>query len=283
MTGQANRDQNGSDPRKVGATPDVTFRTTWPSSGNHAEMAGLCPYPFPYQIWFDGDAMGMRSADMRRAEMPPPTAATHATNRPPTTPHGLPGRNSWPGWGRSFRWSARGAAVPLAGLSFDDAMIMEVHASGFRAHFHPPFKPQCKVSSTLSRPWKTSRLNSRPNCSSSWPSGCGVSKPHSRNRESSRKNNCSYGSTKMSVRWNGFEPDREAIHRFECRTRGLRTATRRFACDCQRCGGQRLGTCLKRVFGGRGDSQPRQTSGKRRSRVAERRKPTSAGSGCLDE
>jgi hypothetical protein len=24
----------------------------------------------------------------------------------------------------------------------------------------------------------------------------------------------------MSVRWNGFEPDREAIHRFECRTRG---------------------------------------------------------------
>jgi hypothetical protein len=55
--------------------------------------------------------MGMRSADMRRAEMPPPTAATHATNRPPTTPPGLRGRNSWPGWGRSFRSSARGEAA----------------------------------------------------------------------------------------------------------------------------------------------------------------------------
>ena len=28
-----------------------------------------------------------------------------------TTRHGLPGRNSWPGWGRSFRLSARTAAV----------------------------------------------------------------------------------------------------------------------------------------------------------------------------
>jgi hypothetical protein len=46
--------------------------------------------------------MGMRSADMRRAEMPPPTAATHATNRPPTTPPGLRGRNSWRGWGGVF-------------------------------------------------------------------------------------------------------------------------------------------------------------------------------------
>ena len=46
--------------------------------------------------------MGMRSAAMRLAEMPPPTAATHATNHPPTTPRGSPGRNSWPGWARSF-------------------------------------------------------------------------------------------------------------------------------------------------------------------------------------
>jgi hypothetical protein len=50
-------------------------------------------------------------ADMRHAEMPPPTAATHATNRPPTTPPGLRGRNSWRGWGRSFRWSARGVVA----------------------------------------------------------------------------------------------------------------------------------------------------------------------------
>ena len=52
--------------------------------------------------------MGMRSADMRRAEMPPPTAATHATNRPRTTPPGLRGRNSWRGWGRSFLLRALG-------------------------------------------------------------------------------------------------------------------------------------------------------------------------------
>jgi hypothetical protein len=55
--------------------------------------------------------MAMRSADMRRAETPPPTAATHATNRPPTTPPGLRGRNSWRGWGRSFLLRARGAAA----------------------------------------------------------------------------------------------------------------------------------------------------------------------------
>jgi len=30
--------------------------------------------------------VGMRPADMRRTEMPPATAATHATNCPPTTP-----------------------------------------------------------------------------------------------------------------------------------------------------------------------------------------------------
>ena len=52
--------------------------------------------------------MGMRSAAMRLAEMPPPTAATHATNHPPTTPRGSPGRNSWPGWARSFLLRALG-------------------------------------------------------------------------------------------------------------------------------------------------------------------------------
>jgi len=47
----------------------------------------------------------------RRTEMPPATAATHATNRPPTTPPGLRGPNSWLGWGRSFRSSARGVVA----------------------------------------------------------------------------------------------------------------------------------------------------------------------------
>ena len=37
--------------------------------------------------------------------------ASHSEPVPRTTPHGLPGRNSWPGWGRSFRSSARTAAA----------------------------------------------------------------------------------------------------------------------------------------------------------------------------
>jgi len=46
---------------------------------------------------------GMRSADMRRAEIPPATAATHATNRPPTTPPDARGQTHGPrGGGVSF-------------------------------------------------------------------------------------------------------------------------------------------------------------------------------------
>ena len=62
--------------------------------------------------------VGMRRADMRRAEMPPATAATHATNRPPTTPRGLPGPNSWPAWGRSFRSSALGCGGDIRLIAF---------------------------------------------------------------------------------------------------------------------------------------------------------------------
>jgi len=55
--------------------------------------------------------MSMQSADMRRAEMPPATAVTHAPSRALTTPPGWPGPNSWPGWARRFRWSARGVVA----------------------------------------------------------------------------------------------------------------------------------------------------------------------------
>ena len=55
--------------------------------------------------------MGMRSADMRRAEIPPATAAAHATNHAPTTPPGSPGPNSWLGWARSFLLRARGVVA----------------------------------------------------------------------------------------------------------------------------------------------------------------------------
>jgi hypothetical protein len=62
--------------------------------------------------------MGMRSADMRHAEMPPATAATHATNRDLTTPPGSPGRNSWPGWGRSFRSQCPGCGGDIRLIAF---------------------------------------------------------------------------------------------------------------------------------------------------------------------
>jgi hypothetical protein len=62
--------------------------------------------------------MSMRSTDMRRAEMPPATAATHATNRDLTTPPGSLGRNSWPGWARSFRSSALGCGGDIRLIAF---------------------------------------------------------------------------------------------------------------------------------------------------------------------
>jgi putative heme-binding domain-containing protein len=55
--------------------------------------------------------VGMRSADMRRAEIPPATAATYATNRNLTTPPGSLGPNSWLGWARSFLLRALGVVA----------------------------------------------------------------------------------------------------------------------------------------------------------------------------
>ena len=43
--------------------------------------------------------VGMRSTDMRRAEMPPATAAAHATNHPPTTPPDAKGQTHGSGGG----------------------------------------------------------------------------------------------------------------------------------------------------------------------------------------
>ncbi len=54
---------------------------------------------------------GHQSSRIAAAGLEPATAATHATNRPPTTPPGLRGRNSWRGWGRSFLLRARGVAA----------------------------------------------------------------------------------------------------------------------------------------------------------------------------
>ena len=57
-----------------------------------------------------------RSADMRRAEMPPATAATHATNRALTTPRDAKGQtHGWmmvPGWVRG-KWTPQGMNCDL--------------------------------------------------------------------------------------------------------------------------------------------------------------------------
>jgi len=68
---------------------------------------------------------------MRRAEIPPATAATRATNRPPTTPPGLRGRNSWRGWARSFRCNARGvAATSGSEETADRCFLIQEHGIG---------------------------------------------------------------------------------------------------------------------------------------------------------
>jgi hypothetical protein len=88
--------------------------------------------------------VGMRSADMRRAEMPPPTAATHATNRPPTTPPGLRGRNSWRGWGRSFLLRARGVVATsdsLRSLPIRGRSGRSWHISANRSNHRPSRRP----------------------------------------------------------------------------------------------------------------------------------------------
>jgi len=48
--------------RQVGATPDGTSRMRSCSSGMPLKTASLCPFPFPYQIWFEGDAVRARTA-----------------------------------------------------------------------------------------------------------------------------------------------------------------------------------------------------------------------------
>ena len=80
--------------------------------------------------------VGMPSADMRHAEMPPATAATHATNRPPTTPPGSRGPNSWPAWGRSFHSSALGCGGDI-----------RLRGSGRQepAHFEPEVRKRKKA------------------------------------------------------------------------------------------------------------------------------------------
>jgi len=52
--------------RSVGATRDVRSLTRQHPRKTPEKSAGLCPYPFPFQIWFDGDAVQARSVSRRK-------------------------------------------------------------------------------------------------------------------------------------------------------------------------------------------------------------------------
>jgi hypothetical protein len=111
---------------------------------------------------------GMRSADMRRAEMPPATAATHATIRDLTTPPESPGPNSWPGWARSFLLRARGVVATSGSLRLPaGAGSREVRGSqaevGQDGFARVKLAPQAarrtaRTAPSLSRPWTAHRL-----------------------------------------------------------------------------------------------------------------------------
>ena len=52
--------------RQVGATRDVRSLMSQHLRKTPEKSIGLCPYPFPFQIWFDGDAVRARSASRRK-------------------------------------------------------------------------------------------------------------------------------------------------------------------------------------------------------------------------
>ena len=71
----------------TGCSPRITSSGP-PSRPSPSGMSASGAMPRP---------VGMRSTDMRRAEMPPATAAAHATNHPPTTPRDAKGQTHGPG------------------------------------------------------------------------------------------------------------------------------------------------------------------------------------------
>ena len=54
-------------PANVGATRDTSSLVSRHPRETAVKL-GLCPYPFPYQIWFAGDAVLARSQTRRRRE-----------------------------------------------------------------------------------------------------------------------------------------------------------------------------------------------------------------------
>jgi hypothetical protein len=52
--------------KQVGVTPNVRSLTSQHIRETPEKSADLCPFPFPFQIWFDGDAVRERSASRRK-------------------------------------------------------------------------------------------------------------------------------------------------------------------------------------------------------------------------
>jgi hypothetical protein len=112
--------------------------------------------------------VGMRSADMRRTEMPPATAATHATNCPPTTPPDAKGQTHGSG-GRGVSFCVPGVwwrhptqrRLPAgAGSLRTGGSQAEEGQDGFARVKAAPDTPRrtARATARLSRPWPTDRL-----------------------------------------------------------------------------------------------------------------------------
>jgi hypothetical protein len=93
----------------------------------------------------------METMVMQHAEMPPASTVTHATNRDLTTPPGSPGRNSWPGWAKSFHSSALGCGGDVRPIAFitEPGPIRKI-----LTHLGEPPEPPV----SLSRLWPARRL-----------------------------------------------------------------------------------------------------------------------------
>jgi hypothetical protein len=94
--------------------------------------------------------MGMRSADMRRAEMPPPTAATHATNRPPTTPPDAKGQTHGPRGG--------GVSCCVPGVWWRHPTHCVHYRSGADPEDPGTSRRTARTTARLAGPWPADRL-----------------------------------------------------------------------------------------------------------------------------
>jgi len=102
---------------------------------------------------------------------PQAIAATRTKSPTRTTPRGLPGRNSWPGWGRSFHSSARTAGATSGSSRSSPSRARSVrfsHTSANRSSHHrsqpPAAHPPTGASSSRRMTTATSSNRRLPGC-----------------------------------------------------------------------------------------------------------------------